>query len=78
MIAVIALLLTLAWLYVSARHSHIAGLIQNTAKQKFPDYAALYEARHWRWLRIRSRTVVAFVVPPLVGALWTVLLIARL
>jgi hypothetical protein len=77
-IAIVGLLLTLAWLYVSVRHSLIVDLIQQKAKEQFPDYAELYRKRDWCWLPFRSRTVVAFVVPMLVGALWVALLVARL
>jgi hypothetical protein len=76
-IAIIALLLTLAWLYASARHSRIVESVQEHAKARFPEYARLYEARKWRLLPVRSRTITAFVVPLLVGALWVALLIAQ-
>jgi hypothetical protein len=76
-IALTALLLTLGWLYASIRHTLIVDHIQTRAKDTFPDYKSLYERRNWPLLRIRSRTVTAFVVPLLVGALWIALLIVQ-
>jgi len=77
-LSVIALLLTVAWLYVSARHSAIVDLIQERARNALPEYRELYKGRSWRWAPIRSRTVVTFGVPVLVGILWVALLGAQL
>jgi hypothetical protein len=44
-IAVIALLLTLGWLYASIRHTLIVDSVQLEAKARFPEYANLYKAR---------------------------------
>lgn len=76
-IAVVALTLTVAWLYASIRHSRIVDSIQTQAKTVFPDYAAIYELRKWWWLPLRSRTVTTLGVPLLIGALWVGLLIAQ-
>jgi hypothetical protein len=76
-IALIALLLTLGWLYTSIRHTLIVGYIQNRAKETFPDYRNLYEGRNWPLLPLRSRTVTAFLIPSLVGALWIALQIVQ-
>jgi hypothetical protein len=77
-IAVIALLITVMWMYVSARHARIVDLIQEKAKDTFPEYKKITAERHFRWMPIPSRTVVTFGVPPVIGALWVVLLVARL
>jgi hypothetical protein len=76
-LAIIALPLTVMWIYVSARHSLVIGVVQDEAKKAFNEYRLLYSSRSWRWVPIRSRTVVAFWVPGLVAVLWLVLLAAR-
>ena len=77
-LSVIALLLTVAWLYVSVRHSAIVDLVQERARNALPEYQELYKGRSWRWAPIRSRTVVTFGVPALVGIMWVALLGAQL
>lgn len=76
-IAAIALLLTLSWLYAGARHLWIVDSVQMRAKAAFPDYAKLCDKHESRLLPIRSRTVTAFVVPLLTGVLWVGLLIVQ-
>lgn len=76
-IAVVGLLLTLAWLYASIRHSFIINHIQEKAKTDFPDYREIYEGRKWWFLPVPSRIVTSLVVPALTGALWVALLLAQ-
>jgi hypothetical protein len=73
-IAIVALVVSVMWLYVSARHTRVIGLIQSKAKETFPEYEAITAARQFPWIPLRSRYVVAFAVPIAIGALWIVLI----
>jgi hypothetical protein len=77
-IAIVALIVSVMWVYVSIRHTRIVALIQAKAKEVFPEYSAITAARDFPWTPWPSRYVVAYGVPPAIGALWMVLLIARL
>ena|ERR1700686_5342633 len=77
-IAIVALVVTVMWVYVSIRQARIVTLIQTRAKEVFPEYNAITAARNFRWMPYPSRYLVAFGVPPAIGALWVVLLIVRL
>jgi LmbE family N-acetylglucosaminyl deacetylase len=80
-IAAMGLLLTAAWLYVSARHGDKLQRVQKRAKATLPDYGDVAESTSSptsRWLRIPSRAVTGAVIPLLVGILWVALLLARL
>lgn len=79
-ISAMGLLLTSAWLYVSARHGGKVQLVQQKAKAILPDYREIAEATSTspsRWLRVPSRTVAGTLIPVLVGILWIALLLAR-
>jgi LmbE family N-acetylglucosaminyl deacetylase len=80
-ISTMGLLLTAAWLYVSARHGGKLQRVQARAKAALPDYGDVAESTSSptsRWLRIPSRTVTGIVIPLLAGALWVALLLPRL
>jgi hypothetical protein len=78
-VAVIGVVLTLAWLYVSMRHGSRVEEVQKQAKAVFAEYSKVADAPAPRpWLRLRSRTVAWVGVPMLIGALWIALLIPRL
>lgn len=74
-IGVIALILTLAWGFVSWRMSTLVDSIQDHAKRELREYREICDARPPTV--IPSRIVVAYVVPTLLATLW-VLLLARL
>jgi hypothetical protein len=77
-IAIIALVITIMWLYVSARHAQLVESIQKRAKAAFPDYAAIAKEREELRPKLRSRNVVAYGVPAVICVLWVILLAARL
>jgi len=80
-IAALGLLLTVAWLYVSARHGGKVHQVQRRAKAVLADYCDVAESTSSsskRLLRIPSRTVTGTLVPLLVGILWVTLLLPRL
>ncbi len=80
-ISAMGLLLTAAWLYVSARHGGKVQRVQERAKAALPDYRDVAEATSLpagRRLQIPSRVVAGTVVPLLVGVLWVALLLPRL
>lgn len=65
-ISAMGLLLTAAWLYVSARHGDKVQRVQERAKAALPDYRDVAESTSSpasRWLRIPSRAVTGTVVP---------------
>ena len=77
-IAIVALVVTVMWIYVSIRQTRIVTLIQAKAKEVFPEYNAITAARDFLWMPCPSRYLVAFGVPPAIRALWVALLLARL
>jgi LmbE family N-acetylglucosaminyl deacetylase len=79
-ISAMGLVLTGAWLYVSARHGSKVQQVQQKAKAILPDYREIAESTSRspsRWLQIPSRTVTGTLIPALVGILWIALLLAR-
>ncbi len=79
-IAVAGLLVSVMWIYASCRHARLVEVIQEEVKSVLPEYAALVEARKEKitLLRIPSRYIVAYGVPPVITGLWVAFLIARL
>ncbi len=80
-IAVIALMLTLAWGFVSWRMAALVEYIQGYARRELREYGEISDGRPRlgrsklvRWL-LRSRIVVAYVVPLLLATLWVLLLV---
>jgi hypothetical protein len=67
--------LTLLWLVVSWRLYLLVEYIQNQARAELPDYERLCKGRPSTW--VRSRAVIAFGLPSLLLALWSVLLALR-
>jgi hypothetical protein len=79
-IAAIAVALTIAWAFVSWRQYDLVEYIQEHAKRELSEYGMIAEKRPKVEIRsrpIRSREVIAFVLPGLLLMLW-ILLLARL
>jgi hypothetical protein len=79
-IAVMGILLTAAWLYVSVRHNIKLKRVQRRAKAVLPDYREVSESTSSApsgWLRAPSEFVAATVVPLLIGVLWIILFLPR-
>lgn len=77
-IGVIGVLLTLTWLFVSWRECTLVDYIQAHAQRELAEYRAVSDHRpkvEIGGFRIRSRSVIAFVLPTLLLALWAALLI---
>ena len=78
-IAIAGLPLSVMWLYVSARHAILVESIQLRARNTFPDYREISTERKERLRKfpVRSRYVVTYGVPLLIGVLWAALLVLR-
>jgi hypothetical protein len=76
-IALIALVLTLAWGFVSWRMATLVEYIQTHARRELREYGLICDERPKvaGSKLIRSRVVVAYLVPLLLATLWVLLLV---
>ncbi len=73
-IAVIGLLLTVAWLDVNWRQCSIVHVVHDRAARELPEFNKTWERR--KIVRGLSSThILAFVIPPLIGVMWGFLLL---
>ena len=71
-IAVIALILSGAWMMVAVRQLKLAALVQEEAREALPEYERVLAKRP---PGIRSRYIVGYFVPFLLLAMWVALLL---
>ena len=77
-IGAVALVLTLAWGFVSWRMAVLVDYIQGHARDNLPEYKEICKDRPkiaGSSKLLRSRVVVAYVLPLLLGILWVLLLV---
>jgi hypothetical protein len=72
-ISILGVFITALWALVSQRQLHIMSVVQAEARAAFPEYASLQDRR--RATRLRSRHLVAYVLPAMIAIMWVTLLI---
>jgi hypothetical protein len=72
-LAVVGLLVTAAWLRVNGRQRKIIEHVHERAIAALPEFADTYRDR--RRARLSSTVILATVIPVLLAAIWTVLLV---
>jgi hypothetical protein len=71
-IAALALVLTVVWTYVAARHRKIVEIVHDRALELLPEFHRTYETRKLRGPS--STKLLAWSVPPAIGVMWVALL----
>jgi hypothetical protein len=75
-LATVGILVTSAWLMVNRRQRKIITHVHERAMKALPEFADTYRDR--KPARLSSTVVLATVIPILLGAIWTVLLVVAL